>query len=144
MDASTVWWIVTAGLVIAEMLTGTIYLLAIASGAIAGALAAHAGLGLTAQIAMAAIVGALATVAWHFSKARKSRISGVQVSANTDVNQDVGALVMVEQWLADGTAQVRYRGAQWSVVCASEDASRDIGLHRVTQVQGNRLVVEKI
>ena len=147
MDTATIWWIAAAVLVIAELLTGTVYLLAVALGLVAGALASHAGLSLTVQIVLAAAAGAGATLAWHFSKARQSRASNLPASANADVNQDIGAQVMVESWGTDGTAQVRYRGAQWSVLSAQGKlggAPLEVGLHRVSQVQGNRLVVEKI
>ncbi|TAG24715.1 MAG: NfeD family protein [Burkholderiales bacterium] len=143
MDSATFWWIAAAALVIAELLTGTIYLLAVAVGGVAGALAAHAGLGLTAQIVIAAAVGTVTTLFWHFSKVRRSRISNVAVSSNTDVNQDIGAQVMVNDWNADGTAQVSYRGAQWTVLAAQGTALAS-GQHRVKEVVGNRLVVEKI
>jgi membrane protein implicated in regulation of membrane protease activity len=143
MDTATFWWIAAAALVIAELLTGTIYLLAVAAGGVAGALAAHAGLGLTAQIAIAAVVGTITTLAWHFSKARQRRAHVAPAHANTDVNQDIGAQVMVNDWQADGTAQVSYRGAQWTVL-ASQGADRSNGQHRVKEVLGNRLVVEKI
>ncbi len=143
MEASTIWWIAAAVLVIAEMLTGTVYLLAVALGLAAGALAAHAGLSLTLQTLLAALVGAGSTLVWHFSKARRSRISTVGVSANTDVNQDIGAQVQVDAWNADGTAQISYRGAQWTVL-ALAGSDRLSGSHRVKEVIGNRLVVEKI
>jgi membrane protein implicated in regulation of membrane protease activity len=143
MDASTFWWIAAAGLVIAEMLTGTVYLLAMAAGLIAGALAAHAGLAMNLQILVAAVVSTVATLAWHFSHARKSRMSSVHANANTDVHQDIGAQVQVDAWQTDGTAKVSYRGSQWSVVAAVGSPMQP-GLHRVTQVIGSRLVVEQI
>jgi membrane protein implicated in regulation of membrane protease activity len=143
MEASTFWWIAAAALVIAELLTGTIYLLAVAVGGVAGAIAAHLGLGLTAQVAIAAAVGTLTTLLWHFSKARQRRVEVAPAQANTDVNQDIGAQVTVNEWNADGTAQVNYRGAQWTVL-AQQGADRLSGQHRVTEVVGNRLVVEKI
>jgi membrane protein implicated in regulation of membrane protease activity len=139
MEASTIWWVLAAGLVIAELLTGTVYLLALAVGAAAGALAAHAGASELVQIVIAAAVGAASALLWHFSKARQSRVSTVSANASTDVNQDVGAQVSVESWNPDGTAQVRYRGAQWTV--RAESASPQPGQHRVTQVQGNQLIV---
>ncbi|MFM7332100.1 MAG: NfeD family protein [Brachymonas sp.] len=143
MDASTFWWIAAAALVIAELLTGTIYLLAVAVGGVAGALAAHLGLGLSAQIVIAAAVGTATTLFWHFSKMRQRRSSVAPAQANTDVNQDIGAQVTVDVWNADGTAQVNYRGAQWTVL-AMPGAERSSGQHRVKEVVGNRLVVEKI
>ena len=48
--ASTWWWIATAALVAAELATGTFYLLMLAVGTAASALAAHAGLGWNAQL----------------------------------------------------------------------------------------------
>jgi membrane protein implicated in regulation of membrane protease activity len=143
MEASTFWWIAAATLVIAELLTGTIYLLAVAAGGIAGALAAHAGLGLTAQIVIAAAVGTITTLLWHFSKARQRRAEIAPAASNADVNQDIGAQVQVDAWNADGTAQINYRGAQWTVI-AVQNADRASGQHRVKEVVGNRFVVEKI
>ena len=43
MEYSTIWWLVAGALVIAELLTGSFYLLMLALGAIVGALCAHAG-----------------------------------------------------------------------------------------------------
>lgn len=143
MEASTLWWIAAAVLVIAEMLTGTVYLLAVALGAASGALAAHAGLGLTAQILIAAAVGAGSTLVWHFSKVRQSRAANAPATSNADVNQDIGAQVKVDAWNADGTAQINYRGAQWTVL-AAPGSDRASGQHRVKEVIGNRFVVEKI
>lgn len=143
MEASTFWWIAAAVLVIAELLTGTIYLLAVAVGAAAGALAAHLDAGITLQILIAATVGTVATLLWHFSKARQSRASVAPAASNADVNQDIGAQLLVDAWDADGTAAVQYRGAQWRVIAAAGAVQRS-GLHRVTQVVGNRLVVEPV
>jgi len=50
---------------------------------------------------------------------------------------------MVDTWLADGTAQVRYRGANWTVTHLPGIAPAT-GLHRVREIVGSRLVVEKI
>lgn len=143
METATLWWIAAAVLVIAEMLTGTVYLLAVATGAVAGALASHAGAALTAQIAIAAAVSTLATLLWHFSKLRERRSKTSSVEANPNVNQDIGAQVQVDSWNADGTAQINYRGAQWTVL-PLHNADRISGPHRVKEVIGNRFVVEKI
>jgi membrane protein implicated in regulation of membrane protease activity len=59
------------------------------------------------------------------------------------VNPDVGETVQVSTWNADGTATVRYRGANWTVV-AAPGSGHGHGAHRVREVVGNRLVVEKI
>ena len=61
----TLWWLAAGLLVAAELASGTFYLLMVALGCAAGALAAHAGLGATAQMLVAAVVGAGATTAWY-------------------------------------------------------------------------------
>jgi membrane protein implicated in regulation of membrane protease activity len=141
MDASTFWWVAAAVVVIAELLTGTFYLLMVALGLAAGALAAHAGLSWTAQIAVAAAVGAATTIAWHFRRPSRAEAAKAQASRNADVNQDIGAIVYVDKWAADGTAQVKYRGANWSVI-PSHGTAQAVGSYRVKEVVGSRLVIE--
>ena len=58
----------------------------------------------------AAVVGSGAVAAWH---SRRTRTPAVRAAANRDVNLDVGEPVHVEHWSTDGTARVRYRGAEW-------------------------------
>jgi membrane protein implicated in regulation of membrane protease activity len=143
MDAATFWWVAAAGLVIAELLTGTVYLLMMATGAVAGALAAHLGAGLSVQIVVAAVISTAATLLWHLKKSKQRHSKSEDAHANPDVNQDIGAQVQVDAWNLDGTAQVQYRGAQWTVLAAPGVAQAS-GLHRVKEVVGNRLVVEPL
>ena len=49
MAESTLWWIVTGVLVALELATGTFYLLMLSLGAVASALAAHAGLSMHSE-----------------------------------------------------------------------------------------------
>ena len=46
MEHSTLWWLMAGAAVVAELLTGTFYLLMLAIGLAAGALAAHLGVGM--------------------------------------------------------------------------------------------------
>jgi len=141
MADSTVWWLLTGAAVAVELVTGTFYLLMLAIGLAAGALAAHAGAGLPAQLVVAALVGGGAVGAWHL--VRRRRPAALRANANPDVNLDVGETVLVEAWQPDGTAQVRYRGASWTVA-HPPGAAPAAGLHRVREVVGSRLIVEKI
>lgn len=113
MTAPTVWWIATGILVAAELATGTFYLLMLALGTAGAALAAHAGLGGTAQLVVAALMGGGAVIAWHLRRARHP--AAPPAERNPDVNLDVGQRVQVPAWNDDGTARVAYRGAQWAV-----------------------------
>ena len=140
MEMSTLWWIFAGAAVVAELLTGTLYLLMVATGMVAGALAAHAGASTTMQITVAAIVGLVATAGWHFFKKKDL---AVDANANTDVNQDIGATVHVSHWKHDGTAQVNYRGANWAVQ-AAPGVAQHAGNYRVTALSGNRLIVEPV
>jgi membrane protein implicated in regulation of membrane protease activity len=140
MAESTVWWLLAGAAVAVELVTGTFYLLMLATGLAAAALAAHAGAPLTVQILVAAFVGGGAVAAWHFLRGK--RPAQPPAAANRDVNLDVGETVFVETWNQDGTATVKYRGAAWTVVPAA-GTMQGTGQHRVREVSGNRLVVEK-
>jgi membrane protein implicated in regulation of membrane protease activity len=135
------WWLLAGGAVAAELLTGTFFLLMIASGMVAGALAAHAGAGLVAQLVVAAAVGGGAVVACYLFKRR--RPSDKPARADRSVNLDVGETVFVEEWSSDGTATVKYRGANWTVIQRPGNTPSP-GLHRVAELVGSRLLVDKL
>ena len=141
MDHSTAWWLLAGLLVIAELLTGTFYLLMLALGAIVGALCAHFGQSTSTQIVAAALLGAGAVFACYLLRKRSPRRQ--PASSNRDVNMDVGETVNIEQWNSDGTAQVRYRGAVWTVM-GRPGALTSPGAHRVAEVIGSRLLVDKV
>ncbi|MBX3660101.1 MAG: NfeD family protein [Ramlibacter sp.] len=140
MAESTVWWLLSGAAVAVELLTGTFYLLMITLGLVAAALGAHLGAPVVAQIVIAALVGGGAVVVWHV--VRGKRPAEPPATANRDVNLDIGESVHVESWGPDGTATVKYRGAQWTVVPVPGTVP-GTGAHRVREVVGNRLVVEK-
>lgn len=139
MAESTIWWLLAGSVVAVELLTGTFYLLMLSIGLAAAALAAHAGVPLTAQIVTAAAVGGGAVVAWHWAKRR--RPGDPSARADRSVNLDVGELVMIDAWDASGTAQVKYRGANWTAMHRS-GVTPSIGMHRVAELVGNRLLVD--
>ena len=137
-QASTLWWILAGVLVIAELLTGTFYLLMLALGSAAAAGAAHAGAAGSAQFVAAALVGGGATALWHLKRARSPR--SAPSASNADVNMDIGQTVNVQAWQADGRARVPYRGAAWTVRHAGPGAPSS-GEHRIVAVHGNELDV---
>lgn len=139
MADSTVWWLVTGVVVAAELLTGTFYLLMLAIGLGAAALAAHAGLGLAAQIGTAALVGGGAVIAWH--QFRPVSAHGAAGSSR-DVNLDIGETVQVDHWQPDGSTTVKYRGALWTAVHAAGTLPTS-GTHRIVEVRGSQLVIAK-
>ena len=70
MNNATLWWIIAALLIGAELLTGTFFLLMISLGAVTAALLTYFGLSLSGQIASAAIVSSLAVVVWFVLRMR--------------------------------------------------------------------------
>ncbi len=138
--SSTVWWLISGGLVAAELATGTFYLLMLAVGAAAAAVAAHLGLASIAQMATAALVGGGAVGLWHVRRSRHP--VAAPANTNSDVNLDIGSPVNVPEWAADGTARVQYRGAAWDVRYIGGGVPSP-GAHVVQAVEGNRLLLER-
>lgn len=140
MDQSTFWWVLAGVAVAAEMATSTFYLLMLGLGLAAAALAASAGATLSVQIGLAAVVGggAVALLRWRRLKVNPAP----DAQANPDVNMDIGQIVHITSWNADGSAQVHYRGANWTAI-HRPGATPSTGEHRVAEVIGARLLVEK-
>ncbi|WP_414451674.1 NfeD family protein [Burkholderia sp. 22PA0099] len=131
------WWIGVGVLAVAELLTGTFYLLMIAIGFVAGGLVHLVGGPLHWQVAAAAIVSVLLLVVL-----RRSGIGRRQkrdASANPDVNLDIGATIAVPHW-QNRRARAPYRGADWDIELA-EGERDDAQLYEVRAVRGNCLIV---
>lgn len=141
MAESTIWWLLTGTTVAVELVTGTFYLLMLAIGLAAGALAAHVGAPVVVQLLVAAAVGGGAVAGWHLK--RGNRPDEPVASANRDVNLDIGEIVQIDAWNRDGTTSIKYRGANWTAIPV-EGAIPVTGPHRICEVIGNRLVVEQI
>lgn len=141
MSDSTLWWLLAGATVALELFTGTFYLLMLAVGMAAGALAAHAGMGLAGQLIVAAITGSALVVGWYFVKQR--RASDPSVRALRSVNLDVGEVLQIDEWNLDGTASVKYRGAQWTAIHRPGNPPVP-GSYRVAELVGSRLLVDKV
>ncbi len=138
LSAATWWWVAAGTLVAAELYSGTFYMLMLALGCAAGALAAMFGVDYPAQIATAAVVGAGTTAVWHFKRARSPRSAPVE--SNRDVQMDIGQTVSVPAWDNDGSARVSYRGSAWNISFRGPGVPAP-GEHVIVAVQGNRLIV---
>ena len=131
-------WLVGAGiLVIAELFTGTFYLLMIAIGLAFGGIAALLGMSGPLQTLAAAAVGLVATSILH--RSRFGRPAKLNPSRDHNVNLDIGERVAVPAW-QDGRARVMYRGALWDVELG-QGALPEAGEYRIVEVQGSRLIV---
>ena len=140
MSESTIWWLLAGAAVGIELVTGTFYLLMLAIGLAAAAIASHLGLALTGQLVTAAVVGGGAVVLWHY--VRGDQPGNLPAQSNADVHIDIGEAVFVDAWNADGTANVNYRGSNWAAITRGQAPTA--GQHRIKELMGNRLVLEKI
>lgn len=114
MELWLIWVITGFVLAIAEMVTGTFYLLVIAIGAFAGALVAWLGFNELVQAAAGgglAIAGAIGVHHWH-SRNRPGEGGGNFL--------DRGQPVVLESWTNEDAliARVKYRGSSWDAKLA--------------------------
>lgn len=145
MMNSWITWLVVAGIVvILELFTGTFYLLMIALGLAAGALVAAVGASVTVTLLIAAVVGAIATLALHKSKYGYRK--GQEAARDPNVNMDIGQKVHVADWQDQGngvhTARVHYRGTQWDVEL--RHSAPYAGTFVIEEVQGSRFIVKPV
>ncbi len=141
LGAASGWWLAAGLLVVAELFIGSFYMLMLALGCAAGALAAHLGAAYQTQIFTAAIVGAGTTAVWHFKRARRPRSAPVE--SNRDANLDIGQTLQVGAWDAQGAARVSYRGSAWNVEYRGPGTPAS-GPHVIVAVRGNRLIVAPV
>lgn len=134
-----VWVVLGFVLVIAEMLTGTFYLLVIGLGAFAAALVSWLGGNTLVQAVVGGVVALAGT--WyvhHFRHAGRADLN------REDNLLDRGQPVVLEGWAneAAGLARVRYRGTSWDARLPAGHARPAPGatLYIASQ-EGNTLVL---
>ena len=131
------WWIGAGVLIVLELLSGTFYLLMIALGCVAAAIAHLAGAAADVQFAVAAVVALAAVLLLR--RSRFGRRTRKEASRNPDVNLDIGQTLTVPEW-HERRARAEYRGAAWDVELA-EGEPEDARLYEITELRGSCLVV---
>jgi membrane protein implicated in regulation of membrane protease activity len=132
-----VWWFVLGfGLLVAELMTGTFYLLVIALALACAGVTAFFGAPLELQLVVAAAIGLGGSLWLRRSRFGRRREHG----ADRVQNMDIGQIVRVEHWSANRTARAAYRGAQWDVELAPGEAMQ-AGDFVIRDIQANRLIV---
>ncbi len=142
MDLFWWWWIAAVVLVVFELATGTVYLLMVALGLAMGGAAAWLGNEFAVQIFVAAVIAAAGCMVVRRMRARQPKQTESQ--RNADVQIDLGNTVVVDLWQTDRTAQVQYRGAQWSARLDAEQGTATSGVHIIVAMQGNTLVLKAV
>lgn len=134
-----VWWFVLAFvLVVAELLTGTFYLMMIAIALAAAGVASLVGAPLVIQLVIAVIFGfggALLLRRMRFGRLENADAEPLQ-------NMDVGQTLHVQRWSGGRTARASYRGAQWDIELADGEEPQ-AGEFVIQAIHANRLVVAR-
>src|SRR5512140_3984069 len=138
METYLVWLAAGFVLVIAELVTGTFFLLVLGIAAFAGSATAWFGLGFWVEALCAAAV-AIAGVFW-VQRHRKTMPQRDMASL------DVGQAVTFDAWVSreQGAARVKYRNTLWD---ADVEGEREIDPGQVLYihaVDGNTLKVSKV
>jgi membrane protein implicated in regulation of membrane protease activity len=140
MELWLMWVIAGFVLVIAELLTGTFYLLVIGLGAFAGALVAGMGGNELLQAVVAAAVALGGAYGVHHRHGANSK--GAEKGSNF---LDRGQPVVLEGWANEAAhiARVKYRGTLWDAKLAHPEQHPSPGatLYILDQ-DGNTLVVD--
>lgn len=139
MELWLLWVVAGFALVIAELVTGTFYLLVIGLGAFAGAAAAWLGAGIFVQAvagSAVALAGAWAVHHWHFANRKGDEGRGNLL--------DRGQPVVLEGWSNEsaGMARVKYRGTSWDARFVPDNGRPVPGSTLyIEAMDGNTLVV---
>lgn len=137
MDIPLAWLIAGVALVIAELTTGTFYLLVLGIAAFVGSAVGYLGAAVIWQAIAAAGVG-VGGFAW----VRRYRHT---VTPQHMRGLDVGQPAAFEAWVnrSAGHARVKYRDALWDASVEGEAAGEPGEILYVTAVDGNTLKVSK-
>ena len=133
-----VWFVIAFALLIAELMTGTFYLLMVAIGCASGGLAAVSGATLPLQLVLGAAIGFAATTILRRTRWGRQRLH-LDAAENRDINLDIGEIVQVAIW-QDGTADVRYRGCRWDA-SLEPGATPKPGAQVIKAIRGSTLIV---
>jgi membrane protein implicated in regulation of membrane protease activity len=108
----------------------------------AAGIVAWLGHGFAIQILVASVIAAAGCLVVRRMRERQPK--QIESQRNADVQIDLGNTVVVDVWQTDRTAQVQYRGAQWSAMLDAEQVTATLGVHSIVAMQGNTLVLKAV
>ena len=137
MDSFLVWLIVGFVLVIAEMASGTFYILVLGLTAFVAAAVAWFGGSFAMQVVVAVTLGLIGCIAVSFIRRRHA----VPVMRGLDEGQ----VVRLDTWIsrAEGLVKVRYRDALWDARIVDGEAGEPGDVFFIVAMRGNNLEIAK-
>jgi membrane protein implicated in regulation of membrane protease activity len=134
MSPHWLWWIASAILIGAELITGTFYLLVVGLAVACGGIAAWLGADVPLQWLTAGILGVAGTFVLQWWK--RTHFQAVRPQQSLDIGQ----AVQVQHWKPDGTARVSYRGSTWDAELAGPATERATTMY-IAAMRGSTLIV---
>lgn len=131
------WVIAGIGLIVAELMSGTFYLLVLGVAALVAGAAAWLGGSFLVQVVVA---GAIAVAGVFWIRSRKHALATPDMAP-----LDVGQPVTLQSWVSqpDRVARVMYRDALWDAVIEGEARGEAGEVFYITRVDGSTLRVAK-
>ena len=137
MEPWLAWGVLGLALVIAELLSGTFYLLMLGVAAFGAAAVAGAGQPFAVQAVVGVVVAAAGCYAVHVYRAKNRAQQMPPI--------DAGMPAVFETWIdaGAGLARVRYRGASWEARVEGDAALEPGTTVYILATDGNTLKVAK-
>lgn len=138
METYWIWWLAALVLVMAEMASGTFYLIAVAFGLAVAGLTAYLGMGWIGQAAFAAALCSASVSGIYLWNKRHAR-----PYEQANFSNDIGQAVRVASWSDERHVRVCYRGAEWDAELAGHAVADNAKqAWRIVEIIGNRLIIE--
>lgn len=134
MEPYILWFLLALGLLMAEMASGTFYMLVLSLAMCIGGGAALLGVNEPGQLTLAGLAGIAGIVMLR-------RWRG-EIPDKDDANPDIGNVVQVSVWHEDGSARVHYRGADWDAELENADTPRSSTLY-IKEMRGSTLILSQ-
>jgi membrane protein implicated in regulation of membrane protease activity len=137
VDHALAWLIAGIVLIVAELVSGTFYLLVLGIAALLAAAVAYGGGGFLLQVIVAGVI-AVAGVFWIRGRRRALATPAMP-------GLDVGQPVTLDSWVNrdDRLARVKYRDALWDAIVEGEFRGETGEVFYIRAVAGNTLRVAK-
>ena len=135
ISLTVIWFSAALVLLGMEMLLGTLYLLALALGALGAALCSFLGADLTLQCIVAAGLTLAGASLAHVYRSRR------KTDTLADNALDRGHTVTVNTVRDDGSALVHYRGTSWTAR-ALDGRSLTPGIYTISRIDGSTLLLQ--
>lgn len=133
--AVTLWFVAAGAVLLVELHSGTVYLLAIAFAAGSAGVMALFGAEPTAQLAVAALAGTAGCYVAHGVRKRQATLNRPAITG------EVGQSVVVVK--PGATPRVSWRGSEWDAVLADGSSAAIEDRLRIQRQEGNRLVLTR-